>query len=198
MGFRMPAASFFQTDELPNAGGVSCGPSCLRQDWPTVAGGALAPCRNRPAVAGRLARVDGLIHADPDTSKSRGSAVFVASPNSVSRRWDDVRRQPPERLREHSRQKPGTPHYGFGWSATSKHLLRSSQSHKTDQTWMSAMTPGPRREPLLAFCRKRARRTVSHLSELRFRRQILVSGSRYYFIFIDIFRVRIRKVDASR
>lgn len=104
--------------------------SCSAQDWPTVADGALAPYRNLPAAGGRLRAFDGRIPADPCASTSRGGAVFVASPNNVSRRRSDERRQPPERLRGHSRKKPGTPNYGFGWSATSWHLLRSSQSQK--------------------------------------------------------------------
>src|SRR5438445_655000 len=77
----------------------------------------------------------------------RREGVFVASPIRGASWRLDGRRQPPAPYRLEWRNWPDSPQYGFGWSATSKHLLRSPQSQKTDQKQAPTVAPGSPREP---------------------------------------------------
>ena len=119
-----------------------------------------AQAHNVPANAGG--------HRSADVSTSETSAidpyhaVFVASPyKGASPGRVDERRQPPERFRPRRPNSPGSPQYGFGWSVTSKHLLRSPQSHKTDQKKAPTLAPGSRREPCQYIRFVGSRRIVS-------------------------------------
>lgn len=101
--------------------------------------------RNVPAGAGHR---PASVSTSETLAFDRWGAVFVASPNKgASRVLIDERRQPPAPVRAKTRNWPGSPQYGSGWSRTSKHLLRSPQSQKTDQKRAPTLAPGSRREP---------------------------------------------------
>jgi len=148
-----------QTTNVRGYGWLSRGSSCTRQDGPTVLDTGLTLTHNCPVDAGRLRRADVSI---PKTSAShRRRAVYVASPHRGAS-WSvaDERQQPAEPVRDHSRNWSGSP-YGFGWSESSKHLLRSPQSQKTDQIKAPTMAPGSPREHVDYIRFVQTRHTVS-------------------------------------